>query len=265
MYHYIPYLAVLVLAGMFLYVRELDLQNLGYMIHYKPDWPLPLFYAKNGLALLLHKIADEISPAPFKVVEHSSGPFVANVIYTVTKLNLAELLFKSPKSIEELSALTAAKDQAGLLRLLRAAQSIGYFKEDSKTGLWSNTRYSAVLHPRHPSSQHFLVLHWKDDFYGPLGLLYDNIVDPTRDVYTESHGLPFWDNHEAHPELHHQFQNALINLGSLTSAAVSEDYKWEQHTRVVDYAGGTGLLLSQILRDHRTLMVCSLPACIHTV
>lgn len=157
-----------------------------------------------------------------------------------------------PKTLVELVELANATSEHNLLRLLRAAESVGYFREDDAQPLsrWHNTRLSAVLVASHPLSVSHLVRHWKEDAESAWSHLYEAMI-LDRDVYRDTHdGQTLWQVLAADPSQEAQFQGAMRNQDALYSVAVASDYDWSKYRRIVDFGGGTGAQLAQILLHH---------------
>lgn len=139
-----------------------------------------------------------------------------------------------------------------MLRLLRAAESIGYFREDSAKpeSRWHNTRLSSVLVSSHPLSVAHLVRHWKEDTESAWSHLYEAMI-LDRNVYKDTHdGQTLWQVLATNPVQEAQFQGAMRNQDALYSVAVATDFNWGKYHRVIDFGGGTGAQLAQILLHH---------------
>ena len=214
--------------------------------------PFPIFIATNILASVLRYAADILTPVPVRALNDAQGLQRAHVQYSVTKLGVAEVLSGGPRNIKDLSIAVGVQNPENLQRLLRAAQSMGYFREDP-IGTWDNTRLSSVLIPTHPQNMYYIIRHMKEDQEESWSMLYDAIKNDVN-AFEETHNnISFWDYHTQNPIQEQQFSLAMSNLDSISWYAIVYDYNWGLFKRIVDVGGATGSTLAKIMNAYPNL------------
>ena len=202
----------------------------------------------------LRYIADQLTPPPVKVIDDYLGAFKSQVLYVVSKLDLPDHLVKGPKTIEELTVLTGVAKSDNILRLLRAAEGFGYFRENVENHLWSNTVLSSVLRTDHPNSMAKVIRHWKEDSYDSWGNLLRAIKEENAIVFEDLHnGTTLWKHYEETPEIEEQFAAAMTGLNSINLYGQVHDYQWGQYSRVIDIGGSMGTFLFGVLEANPSL------------
>lgn len=209
----------------------------------------PIFIATNLLSILLRKMSDSLLPASQVVLDDAMGAWRSNIQYTCSKLGIADFLRNGSKTIEELSLLSNVSNPENLQRLLRAATSMGYFKENLNLHTWENTKKSDVLIPDDPQSVYHVVRHWKEDAEGPWSKLYDSIkYDTDYDFLEGSNEVEnLWEYYTKYPNQEQRFSLAMSDLNTFTFHAIVHDFNWGKFNRIVDIGGATGSLLHSIL------------------
>jgi hypothetical protein len=164
---------------------------------YSEVLPLQVFIFINILSSGLRYIADQLTPPPVKLIDDYLGAFKSQVLYVVSKLDLPDHLANGPKTIEELTFLTNVAKTDNILRLLRAAEGFGYFRENVENHMWSNTVLSSVLRTDHPNSMATVIRHWKEDSYDSWGSLFRAITEDNTIVFEDLHnGTTLWMHYE---------------------------------------------------------------------
>src|SRR5262245_6277137 len=118
------------------------------------------------------------------------GPRLAQGLYVVASLGLADLVKDGPRSPAELAAATAPHAPS-LRRLLRALATVGVFVEDAD-GRFAATPLSDCLRSDRPDSQRDLALMNGEEQYRCWGeLLYS--VRTGRTAFERLYGKPIFD------------------------------------------------------------------------
>ncbi|KAI8619489.1 O-methyltransferase-domain-containing protein [Chytriomyces sp. MP71] len=212
------------------------------------------FSLSSVLATFLHHLADLLMPPPLLVVKDANGFLSASILYTVTRLEIADTLHdcSSGKSSAELAEASGCKCADTLQRILRAAETAGYFHQDVQTGLWTNSPKSSVLRKDHPNSMNALVRHWKEDCAPAMLRMYDGVRDDALPFSLAREGGQgdIWAHFEENPAQEQQFASAMDGLDSMSRRAHVADFSWGQYKRVIDYGGSHGPLLRGILETH---------------
>jgi hypothetical protein len=163
-------------------------------------------------------------------------------IHTVATLRIADHLDAGVTAIDEL-AVAAACDQRALHCVLGHLVSKGVFEEPEPGRFALNDTSRQLL------GGAFLSL---DGIGGRFAHAWNTLpayVQTGRAAYAERFGRPFWDDLAAHPQLAAEF-DALI--GPAGHGAPNPDLQlrdgWDAITSVVDVGGGTGSMLTELLR-----------------
>jgi hypothetical protein len=176
-------------------------------------------------------------------------------------LRIADHLADGPRDVAELAA-AARCDADSLHRVLRHLVAKGVFEQPGPGRFALN---DAARPLREPAMQLALGL---DGIGGRFAHAWGTMLSAVRSgqcAYAERFGLPFWDDLAAHPAIAVEFDDLMGITGHGTpDPDVLLDGDWSAVRTVVDVGGGTGALLSEVLRAHPGVrgMLVDLP---HTV
>ena len=176
------------------------------------------------------------------------GAQMQRSICVAAKLGIADLLAARPQTADELAAKTGAHAPS-LYRLLRTLASIGVFAEtaDRKFEL---TPVAALLRSDAPNSMRdFVILMGEDWIWQAWGELLHSIQ--TGGVAHEKvQGMSSFEFYERNEEAGKVFNRAMTNFTLAVIPAIVEAYDFSGVGKLVDIAGGHGLLLAGILKAH---------------
>ncbi len=188
------------------------------------------------------------SPSPEQVRElyRLMGGFrVSQAIYVVAELGIADFLADGPQGSDALAAATHT-DEAALYRVLRLLTGVGLFAE---------------VAPRHFALTG-LGAGLRGDVAGSIRPITVNILDEPRwqawgqllhcvrtgEIgFDHYHGMGLFDYLGAHPANAASFNRAMTSNTALSGTAITRAYDFSGVRRLVDIAGGHGLLLATIL------------------
>ena len=190
---------------------------------------------------------NESQPSPaLKLSQMIHGTIVAQLIYVVAKLGIADLLRERPKDCSEL-AKTANVQPATLFRVLRALASFGIFVEleDGRFGL---TPMAECLESEAEGSLRAWAILWGERFwwrpYGELlqsvrtgGIAFDHVYD-----------MSFFEYLRQDSEAARIFHEAMSNQTTQDTSAIVSAYDFSGANKVADVGGGRGSLLAAILK-----------------
>ena len=172
------------------------------------------------------------------------GFMVTQALGMVARLGIADLVREQPRSPEELAAATGT-DPDSLRRVLRALASIGVFEHVD--GVVHQTELSALLcegavgsvrgHAEMFSGLHYRT--WADA---------DTSLRTGEAVFEKVYGAPMFDWLGEHPDEAAIFHRSMA--GGATArrqALLARD--WSGVETVVDVGGGTGVMLTSLLRQ----------------
>jgi hypothetical protein len=174
------------------------------------------------------------------------GAQMQKSICVATKLGIAELLAERPWTTDELAAQTGTHAPS-LYRLLRTLASIGIFAEtaDHKFEL---TPIAALLRSDAPNSMRDFVIMmdegWLWQAWGEL--MYS--VQTGGVAHEKVQGMSSFEFYERNEEAGKVFNRAMTNFTLAVIPAIVEAYDFSDVKKLVDIAGGHGLLLAGILK-----------------
>jgi hypothetical protein len=174
------------------------------------------------------------------------SPYAVRVAAT---LRLADLIKSGTHRLPDLAAAAGAHpDRLG--RLMNFLIARGVFRRTAPDE-YAMTESAKVLTSDHPMG----VRAWLD-LEGPAGSRMDacwtGLLDSVRTgepAYPKIFGSPVWEDLEAHPETGAKFGELMAGRAASFVPEVVKGYDWEGIGHVVDVAGGTGLLLAELLQQ----------------
>lgn len=175
------------------------------------------------------------------------GAFTSQAVYVAAKLGIADLVQDNPRSAAELAAATGANPNA-LYRLLRALSSIGVFTE-TEPQTFALTPLAEPLLSERPGSMREMAIwigeeaHWR--VYGEML----HSVQTGKTAWSHVHGeevFPYL--FQTNRELGEIFNRAMTSFSASVAPAIAAAYEMSGVEKLVDVAGGHGLLLSAFLK-----------------
>jgi hypothetical protein len=174
------------------------------------------------------------------------GGLMQKGIYVTAKLGIADLLAKNPSTAEELAAATDTHAPS-LYRILRLLATAGVFAENSQ-GKFELTPIAELLQSDTPNSMRDYAIMMGEDWiwqaYGEL--MYS--VKTGGIAHDKVQGMSSFEFYAKNEEAGKIFNRAMTNLSQLTAPAIAEGYDFSGISKLVDIAGGHGLLLATILK-----------------
>jgi len=173
------------------------------------------------------------------------------MVAVVAELGVADHLKGGPKGVEELARATNAHSSS-LYRVLRALASYGIFAEDDD-GRFRLTPMAELLRSDVPGSQRESArgLTTEQQWRSSGNML--NAVRTGKTGMEHAFGMSLWEYLAKHPAEEEGF-NARMAEGTRRAASeIIKGYDFSQAGKVVDIAGGQGVLLENILKAHSHL------------
>src|SRR5258708_24840172 len=186
-----------------------------------------------------------------QLLEARNCLIISQVWCTAAELGVADLLERGVCTTAELAGELKVNEDA-LYRLLRALASQGVFEEIAPR-TFRNSGLSCSLRTDEPGSIRSAFLFWGTDFY------YRSFGEILYSVQTgePSGGKLFgkneWEYMRQHPDLASIFDNAMTNFSEMQAPAIAAAYDFGAWESIMDVGGGNGILLSHILRTHKSL------------
>ena len=178
----------------------------------------------------------------------ASGYQRARALMAAAELGIADLLRDGPLPVADLARDTRTHAPT-LYRLLRALASIGVFHEDAERR-FSLTPMGQLLRSDAPVSAAALVRFFGRDYHWKA---WGHLLHSVRTGENSSRaalGTDVWTYREQHPEENDIFNAAMASMSRLGAGPEISAYDFGRHRIIADIAGGTGVLLAEILRKH---------------
>jgi hypothetical protein len=176
-----------------------------------------------------------------------TGTWVAQAVYAVAKLGVADLLADGPRTVGDL-AIATETDERALYRVLRALAAVGLFTE-SEPRTFELRRVADPLRSDSPQSIRANALIYGEEVLRSFGEIMYTLRTglPAFDMV---HGKSFYDYLDDHPEIDRIFTSAQGVL-DLPPALAACDLSGVR--TLIDVGGGEGVLLHAILTRHPDL------------
>lgn len=187
------------------------------------------------------------SPAQ-QLLERISGYWLTQVIGTVARLGVADLLASGPRLSDEVARETGCHPD-GLYRLLRGGVSAGLFLETSPR-TFSLTEMGGLLRSDVPGSMRDVAIAQSDGSHWlPWGRLTE-AVRTGRSSARAALGTDLWEHFSRNPDEAAHFGRAMGNLSTLVADELTRLIDFSPHARVADIGGNQGDLLGRVLRAY---------------
>ncbi|HVG33055.1 MAG TPA: methyltransferase [Pyrinomonadaceae bacterium] len=185
-------------------------------------------------------------PPPIVLMQMATGYIVSQALYVAAKLQVADLLKDGPRTSEEL-AQAAGADARFLYRTLRALASVGVFAE-TEQGSFTLTPTAELLRTDVQGSMHAMVIWMNEPFHWRV---FEEMLDAVKTgklAFEQVFGMEPFPYLVQHPELARIFNNAMTSFSLMSAPTVTAAYDFSSIKKLVDVAGGHGLLISSILK-----------------
>jgi hypothetical protein len=193
--------------------------------------------------------SESAAEAPqFAMLQMVVGFWVSRAIYVAAKLGLADLVKDRPKTADELARLTGTHAPA-LYRVLRALAGVGVFADDGQ-GRFAQTPLSETLRDDTPGSLRAMAMvELGQEHYPAWGNLMHS-VKTGEIAFDNLFNQSAWEYYAQNPEEASNFNKSMKGLTEMINGAVLSAYDFLGVNKVVDVAGGTGGLISAILKTN---------------
>jgi O-methyltransferase/methyltransferase family protein len=191
------------------------------------------------------------TPAPHEqILAFITAFWQGRAIAVAAELELADMLISGPLTIEEL-AMRARTHPGMTLRLLRALESIGVFKQVAP-GVFANTPLSECLSKDSPYSQWSFVLSQLTSVCGSYESWgqFGHTVKSGGDGFHRVYGRSLWDYLRDAPLSSAIFDDSMRRFSVTITPAITAAYDWGQYKTIADIGGGIGVQLLDILDRH---------------
>jgi hypothetical protein len=185
-------------------------------------------------------------PPPIVLMQMATGYIVSQALYVAAKLKIADLLKDGPRTSAEL-AQAAGADERFLYRTLRALASFGVFAE-TEQGSFTLTPTAELLRTDVQGSMHAMVVWMNEPFHWRVFEEMLGAVKTGKLAFEQVFGMEPFPYFVQNPEVARIFDNAMTSFSLISAPAVTAAYDFSSIKKLVDVAGGHGLLISSILK-----------------
>ena len=174
------------------------------------------------------------------------GGLMQQSISVAAKLGIADLLANQPLSAAELAGKTETHEPS-LYRVMRMLASVGIFSETNNRK-FELTPLACLLRSDVPNSMRDVAVMQGEAWNCRNTIELMHSVRTGATGQENAHGMGLFEYLARHPEGGEIFSRAMTNLSRAVVPAVVEAYDFSGIGRLVDVAGGHGLLLAGILK-----------------
>lgn len=211
--------------------------------------PLFVIRATIGLRNFLLKVAQNMLPASYIMLEESSKIWKVKAIEIAVSLDISGLLKDRPQKVEKLAEITGT-DASSLYRILRALAGEGIFRELPDTK-FENTRLSRALSEQKDSVKYFVMHHIGNTNWELTGDMM-HCLKTGSDAFIHKFNTTPFEHLEKYPQENEIFNKAMTETSELSGDILVSSYPFGRYKTIVDIGGGQGLLLAQILKENKS-------------
>lgn len=193
----------------------------------------------------LQSLADDAVPPEIAILDRILGVAYTQLVASAARLQIADYVAESPRSIDELAASTGANCDA-LDRTLRALIGIGVFQREEDGRIGQN-RVSYALRSDHPSNSRQYALLWGERAVGAAWCDLGESVHSGAGAFERVHGADVWRWLDVHEDERDLFAEAMAGRSAFEAPSIARGYPFDVGPRVCDVGGGRGIVLSEIL------------------
>lgn len=204
--------------------------------------PVAVVRAAAALRQATTRAAQAMAPAPVVMLDFLFSPVRVHLVGAAAELGIADQLAGGEKTSAQLAAAAGATEER-IARLMRALAGFGIFA--AADGKWRLTKLGATLRSDAPVSLRSLARFVTSPEHTSSWAECVASVRSDRTGFGIAHGKEFFDFLAGAPALAELFAGAMASVTAIDAPAVAA--ACPAQGEVCDVAGGTGLLLTEIL------------------
>lgn len=196
--------------------------------------------ARMGLSALKQKMV----PPGLALLDYVNDFWAFNVVFTLAELRVVDALATGPRRADEVASQLALNADH-LYRLLRSATVLGVVKEERGRAFSLKPVGKALCESHNASFRDFVI------FMGRYGTRFwrrlpDCVREGKTAIELETGKKPF-DYLVGDAEASECFNRAMTAVSNLVSETIAAAYDFRGFARIVDFGGGHGRLLAELL------------------
>ncbi len=176
------------------------------------------------------------------------GALIQKGINVAAKLGVADLLAQEPQSAEELAQKTETHAPS-LYRILRALASVGVLAED-RDRKFHLTPVGELLRSDTPGSMRDFAIMIGSEWIWQAWNELNYTVKTGGVAHQKVQGMTSFEFFAKNEEAGRIFNRAMTSFTLMSAPAIVEAYDFSGVSKLVDVAGGHGLLLAAVLREN---------------
>jgi hypothetical protein len=177
-----------------------------------------------------------------------NGYQVSQALHVAAALGIADLLANGPRSSDDLAAACGAHPDS-LYRLLRALASIGVLDAEPERR-FALTEVGEELRSDVQGSEHAHAVFIGRDYHWNAWSRLEQSVRTGEPAFPSLYGMSVWEYRAERPEESAIFDRWMTANTETVNDVIAGTYDFSRFTHVVDVGGGSGSLLSAIVRAH---------------
>jgi hypothetical protein len=192
-----------------------------------------------------------VTTARQQLMNHLTAKWVPPVLAALAELGVADELAEKPLPVEELAERVGARSRP-LYRLLRAAASVGVFRENGD-GLFELTETADLLRSDAPGSLRSAAMMFG---LAPFWTPYAQVAQTVRTgepAFDRSYGKSIYQYLRENPAEAQIFGAAAAGFHGQALAPIIASHDFSGYDVVVDVGGGSGGLLAELLKAYPSL------------
>ena len=172
----------------------------GFSENFTKPPPFTNLVLKILLSSYFKYLENYFTPTTTTVMDDIGKGYIPKVISMLSNWNIPDMLFEKEMSVNDLANAIGANDKLNLMRVMRAAETFGYFKENVKSGTWKNTRKSELLISHHPNSLKMFGKYFSEFMEPGFSALDKAVIDDKITPHDFVFGHTVWDLFAKNPE-----------------------------------------------------------------
>lgn len=200
----------------------------------------------------MQQIPNKLTPPPFRLIQIGSAVWASRVLYTATKLGLADEIGDKEKSTASLAA-TLQLHEDHLYRVMRMLASLGVFTETSHR-TFKNSKLSEYLRKDNPKNVRAMVLmHNSPEMIKPWLETLETSIRDGGIPFEKVNGVDLFEYMNQNREFDALFSQAMDSVENIAGVDFLDDFNWGQFKRIIDVGGSTGSKSLTILKANPEL------------